>query len=273
MIVAMLFWAAVIGTGFYFIRRYVRAVERRAAADGTREALGERLLLVEEGLESMRSDLARLEESRDFTPAAARRTSRQVKSSVASAVQTFRQGLALSLITAVACTGDGASQAKPDSGTSRAAAAPPATAMAVPALPDSADATAILHALQRLAPPLDRAFDDSLIARVPVDSVLAMVSDSGLVSADVNEQTDSTAAFSRDELRSQLSARHGRAFSQLGHLAYIASRPYPQYSGLVFVRDGRRLTMEVGGWYVLTFVNEYGYTRLRRVSYEMVEGE
>ena len=67
MIVAMLFWPAVIGTGFYFVRRYVRAVERRAGSDGALEALSERLLRVEDALETTRSDLARLEESHDFT--------------------------------------------------------------------------------------------------------------------------------------------------------------------------------------------------------------
>lgn len=66
-IAAILFWASVIGTGFYFVRRYVRAVERRAGSDRALEALSERLLRVEEALETTRSELARLEEGHDFT--------------------------------------------------------------------------------------------------------------------------------------------------------------------------------------------------------------
>lgn len=180
---------------------------------------------------------------------------------------------ALSLILVAACAEGGASRAKADSATPPDSAVRPVPAARTSALPDSAEADAILRFLKRLAPPLSGAFNDSLVPPVPIDSVLALVSDSGLVSNDVNEGTDSVVVFSRAELRDQLASRHGRAFSQLGHLAYIASQPYPQYSRLAFTRTGNELRVEVGGWYVLGYVAEHGQTRLRRVSYEQGEGE
>ena len=140
-----------------------------------------------------------------------------------------------------------------------------------PALPDSAEAEAILRFIKRMAPRGE--FSDSLIKPVPADSLLALVSDSGLVSIDINAGDDSATALSREELRAQVSGRKGGAFSQLGHLAYIASQPYAQYSGLEFTREGSTLTVAVGDWYVLTYVSERGQTRLRRVSYVQSEGE
>lgn len=178
----------------------------------------------------------------------------------------------LGALVTVSCSRD---EARPrvDSAQPRPAVAQPVPAAPSPTLPDSADADAILRFLTRFAPPQRGGFDDSLIPPLPVDSVLALVSDSGVVINDVNEGADSTVVVSRAELRSQLAARRGRAFTQLGHLAYIASQPYPQYSGLLFTRAGSSLSIEVGSWYVLTFVGEQGRTRLRRVSYEQFEGE
>jgi len=66
-VAAIVFWPTVIGTGFYFVRRYVRAVERRAGSDVALAALGERLLRVEEALETTRTEISRLEEGHDFT--------------------------------------------------------------------------------------------------------------------------------------------------------------------------------------------------------------
>ena len=66
-IAAMLFWPTVVGTGFYFLRRYVRAVERRSGSDATLDAISERLLRVEEGLETTRTEMARIEEGNEFT--------------------------------------------------------------------------------------------------------------------------------------------------------------------------------------------------------------
>ena len=64
---AIVFWSGIIGTGFHFVRRYVRAVERRGGSDAALAALGERLLRVEEALESTRTELSRLEEGHEFT--------------------------------------------------------------------------------------------------------------------------------------------------------------------------------------------------------------
>ncbi len=66
-IAAILFWPTVIGTGFYFVRRYVRAVERRSGSSATLDAISERLLRVEEALETTRAEMARIEEGNEFT--------------------------------------------------------------------------------------------------------------------------------------------------------------------------------------------------------------
>ena len=67
MVAALVFWPTVFGTGFYFVHRYIRAVERRAGSETALAALSERLLRVEEALEATRTDLSRLEEGHDFT--------------------------------------------------------------------------------------------------------------------------------------------------------------------------------------------------------------
>lgn len=61
------FWTAVIGTTVYFARRYVRAVEHRSRSGATLDALSERLLRVEEALETTRAEMARIEEGNEFT--------------------------------------------------------------------------------------------------------------------------------------------------------------------------------------------------------------
>lgn len=67
MVAVVLFWPTVIGTGFYFLRRYVRAVERRSGSGSTLDAISERLLRVEDALEATRAEMARIEEGNAFT--------------------------------------------------------------------------------------------------------------------------------------------------------------------------------------------------------------
>jgi len=55
-VAAIAFWPAVFGTGFYFVRRYIRAVERRAGSEVALATLSERLLRVEEALEATRTE-------------------------------------------------------------------------------------------------------------------------------------------------------------------------------------------------------------------------
>lgn len=57
------------------------------------------------------------------------------------------------------------------------------------------------------------------------------------------------------------------------HLAYIAGQPYPQYSQLTLNRSPGALVVCVSDWYVLTFINENGRVKLRRVDYRQLEGE
>jgi hypothetical protein len=67
MLVALLFWPVVLGSGLYLGWRYVRAVERRSVAEGELTSLRERMLQIEEGLDATRSDVARLETGHEFT--------------------------------------------------------------------------------------------------------------------------------------------------------------------------------------------------------------
>ena len=59
--------AAALGTGAYFARRYVRAVERRGADGAELAELRRRLAELEEAAEGTRRDVERLEAGQDFT--------------------------------------------------------------------------------------------------------------------------------------------------------------------------------------------------------------
>ncbi|HEY2378256.1 MAG TPA: hypothetical protein VGH98_19925 [Gemmatimonadaceae bacterium] len=61
------FWGTVLGGGLYFLRRYVRAIERRGTGEQVVAELRERLSSMEEIVDSLRSDVNRLEESEEFT--------------------------------------------------------------------------------------------------------------------------------------------------------------------------------------------------------------
>jgi hypothetical protein len=61
------FWGTVLGGGFYFVRRYVRAVERRASQEENLVALQARITTLEELVDGMRTDVERLETGQEFT--------------------------------------------------------------------------------------------------------------------------------------------------------------------------------------------------------------
>jgi cell division protein FtsB len=61
------FWGTVLGGGFYFVRRYVRAVERRAGQEESLAALQARVATLEELIEGMRAEVDRLESGQEFT--------------------------------------------------------------------------------------------------------------------------------------------------------------------------------------------------------------
>jgi hypothetical protein len=65
--VGVAFWGTVLGGGFYFVRRYVRAVERRTSQEENVAALQARLATLEELLDGMRADIQRLEAGQEFT--------------------------------------------------------------------------------------------------------------------------------------------------------------------------------------------------------------
>lgn len=61
------FWLGIVGGGFYFVRRYVRAVEGRAHQDRAVAALEARVASLEELFEGMEKDVERLEDGQAFT--------------------------------------------------------------------------------------------------------------------------------------------------------------------------------------------------------------
>jgi Tfp pilus assembly protein PilO len=64
---AVVFWGSVLGGGFYFARRHVRALEHRSNDEGELTALRQRVARLEEALEGTQRDLERLETSHELT--------------------------------------------------------------------------------------------------------------------------------------------------------------------------------------------------------------
>lgn len=61
------FWLGIVGGGFYFVRRYVRAVEGRAHQDRTVAALEARVASLEAQFDDMERNVERLENGQEFT--------------------------------------------------------------------------------------------------------------------------------------------------------------------------------------------------------------
>jgi hypothetical protein len=178
----------------------------------------------------------------------------------------------LALVCSAAC-----SPGRDEKGGSRAAPENPLPQPVVSVVPDTASgdsvaAVAILESFRAIAPTGGVGFDTAFAPQIRAASILAILSDSGLIIHDVNEEPDTTVHLTLREVEAQLTGRQGRAFESLVHLAHISSQPYSQYSELAFARMPGGLAVKVGGWYELTFVREGRRLRLRRVSYEKLEG-
>lgn len=61
------FWATLVGGGFYFVRRYVRAVERRSGGDETSAQLQTRVAALEEFVGTIQRDVERIDQGQEFT--------------------------------------------------------------------------------------------------------------------------------------------------------------------------------------------------------------
>jgi hypothetical protein len=68
-IAVSLFWIMLPVGVIYFARRVLRALERRSVSEGQISELSDRLRRMEERIEEVASDTARLEESQRFTTA------------------------------------------------------------------------------------------------------------------------------------------------------------------------------------------------------------
>jgi hypothetical protein len=64
---AVAFWGSVLGGGFYFARRYVRAFEARSGDEAELAALRARVQSLEELLDATRHDVDRLESAHELT--------------------------------------------------------------------------------------------------------------------------------------------------------------------------------------------------------------
>jgi chromosome segregation ATPase len=63
---AVVFWGSVLGGGFYFARRHVRALERRARDESELAELRQRVAHLEEALDGTQRDVERLEAAQEF---------------------------------------------------------------------------------------------------------------------------------------------------------------------------------------------------------------
>lgn len=66
-VLSLLFWAMILGGGFYLGLRLVRALEGRGADRRELQELREQVLRLEEGLEATSQDVERLSEEQRFT--------------------------------------------------------------------------------------------------------------------------------------------------------------------------------------------------------------
>ncbi|MEP6729923.1 MAG: hypothetical protein ABJE10_04750 [bacterium] len=64
---AVAFWGSILGSGFYFARRFARAAEARSANGAHLTELTQRVLALEEALDGARRDIERLETGQEFT--------------------------------------------------------------------------------------------------------------------------------------------------------------------------------------------------------------
>jgi hypothetical protein len=64
---ASAFWGAALGGGFYFARRYVRAIEQRSGSEAELAELRERVNGLEDALDATRREVERLEGAQEFT--------------------------------------------------------------------------------------------------------------------------------------------------------------------------------------------------------------
>jgi hypothetical protein len=64
---AIAFWGTVLGGGFYFARRYARALEGRTGHEAELVELRERVNALEDALDVTRREVERLETAQEFT--------------------------------------------------------------------------------------------------------------------------------------------------------------------------------------------------------------
>lgn len=67
MVGVVVFWGTVLGGGVYFLRRFVRAFERRNSASPDLLALRDRVAALEAANDETRSEIRQLTEGQEFT--------------------------------------------------------------------------------------------------------------------------------------------------------------------------------------------------------------
>jgi hypothetical protein len=137
---------------------------------------------------------------------------------------------------------------------------------------DSSVARSMLDSLRIIAPRVrDNGFDTSSVPKVAASSLLALVSDSGLVFHDVN-QTDTTIRFTRAALGRAIDKREGNAFVSLAHLAYRYSEGQGSDARLRFTPTASGVDVDVGRSYHVGFIRQREGLRIARISYTELEG-
>ena len=67
MVGVVAFWGTVLGGGFYFLRRFIRAFEQRNSASPELLALRDRVAALEAAHDETRSEIRQLTEGQEFT--------------------------------------------------------------------------------------------------------------------------------------------------------------------------------------------------------------
>jgi hypothetical protein len=101
--------------------------------------------------------------------------------------------------------------------------------------------------------------------------VMKFISKEGIEFTDVNDNSKNDLPYERIE--QELRLRKGEAFKRLGHLAYIYSIPYKQYSELKFEAFNTNVRVFVSSWYELVFQKEDNQFKLISCKYTEVEGD
>ena len=115
------------------------------------------------------------------------------------------------------------------------------------------------------------AFDPTHAPKWDVKKLISYIPADGVTFSDVNGYM--VGHVPKGQIRAQLEKREGRVFANFSHLSHIYSIPYKQYSELHFEDTRNGVTIDVGGWYQITFRYVAGKPYLSKWHYGQFEGD